>query len=144
VPPQLKGVLFIPDFEMPTEESRALLPSQISRKDAVYNLGRVALLVNALATGQLQYLRVATQDRLHQPARQSLFPAMSSFFEAALEAGAWGVFLSGGGPTILALTTDREEDIGKALLSTAQKAGINGKIRTACPSPVGAHLGAED
>ncbi|MBI4300975.1 MAG: homoserine kinase [Chloroflexi bacterium] len=140
LPSDLKAVLFIPDLEMPTDESRRLLPPLVSREDAVYNIGRAALLSLALSTGQVQYLRQATQDRLHQPARQDLFPAMSAIFAAALEAGALGVFLSGGGSTILALTLDKGEAIAQAMTEAARGAGVAGRTRIAKPSPVGAHV----
>ena len=133
-----KFVLFIPDFEMSTVEARAVLPRQITREDAVYNLGRVALLTQALITGQADILRVATQDRLHQPHRQALFPAMSHIFAAALSAGADGVFLSGSGPTVLALARGKLNTIGKAMLAEGKKAGIKGRIRIAELSEMGA------
>ena len=93
IPSWLRAVVFIPDTAMPTREARAVLPPQVSRQDAVYNMGRVALLVNALATGKAEDLRVATQDALHQPARRRLFPAMERVIQAGLAAGALGAFL---------------------------------------------------
>jgi len=135
-----KFVLFIPDFEMPTEEARAILPRQIVREDAVYNLGRVALLTNALITGQADSLKVATQDRLHQPQRQALFPAMSDIFVAALSAGADGVFLSGSGSTILALARGELDIIGKAMLAEGKQAGIKGKVHVTELSEMGAQI----
>lgn len=108
VPAELRAVLFIPHFRVPTERARAVLPGQVSRRDAVYNIGRASLLVAGLSTGRFDILRVATEDRLHQPYRESLFPAAKELFAAALEAGALGVFLSGAGPTILALVDGRE------------------------------------
>src|SRR5262249_8625489 len=65
-----------------------LLPTAVPLGDAIYNLGRAALLVAGLATGDYRVLADATRDRLHQPARSALFPAMPVFFAAALEAGA--------------------------------------------------------
>ena len=139
-PPALKAVLFIPDFEMATAQARSILPSQVSRADAIYNISRTALLVAALATGRLEHLRVATQDRLHQPARQALFPAMGLIFEAALAAGALGAFLSGGGSTILALARDSFEAIAEAMAQAARGAGITGRTRLTRASAQGAHL----
>ena len=85
-PAGLKAVLFVPDVEMPTNESRRALPTELSRQDAVYNIGRAALLVAALAGGRLELLDVATRDRLHQPARARIFPAM----EAGIPGGSPG------------------------------------------------------
>jgi len=133
-----KFVLFIPDFEMPTVEARAVLPRQITREDAIYNLGRVALLTQALISGQADILKVATQDRLHQLHRQALFPAMSDIFATALSAGADGVFLSGSGSTVLALARGELDTIGKAMLAEGKRAGIKGKIKIAELSETGA------
>jgi homoserine kinase len=136
----LKAVLFIPDQAMPTAQARALLPSQISRDDAVFNMARTALLVGALATGSYQHLRVATQDRLHQPPRQAIFPAMPLIFRAALAAGALGVFLSGAGSTILALSNQREMTIGYEMADIGEKAGVHGTLLVVDLSPTGAHV----
>ena len=80
LPEELQCVVYIPDKPISTGQARAVLPDNISREDAVFNIGRTALLVAALATGHPEYLRIATQDRLHQPARQQVFPAMKMIF----------------------------------------------------------------
>ncbi|MSQ22695.1 MAG: homoserine kinase, partial [Dehalococcoidia bacterium] len=139
-PEDLRAVMFIPDPPMPTEKARSILSQQVSREDAVYNSGRVALLVNALATGRLDYLRVATQDRLHQPARQALMPAMSLLFRSALDAGALGVFLSGAGPTVLALTQGKELTVAYEMADMANKAQLPGQVRVTRPIVQGAHV----
>ena len=132
-------VLFVPETPMTTKKARAVLSPTLSREDAVYNIGRVGLLVNALSTGRVEDLQVATQDKLHQPARQSLFPAMKNIFKAALQAGALGVFLSGGGSTILALTKGREMTVGYEMAEAAKNSSVNGEVRITYPSPLGAH-----
>ena len=134
---RLTTVLLIPDFEIPTEKARSVLSSNIEMTDAIYNIGRAALLGMALITGKPEALRLATQDVLHQPAREPLFPAMKKIFQAALEAGAYGVFLSGSGPTILALAGYDNGQIGKAMLDELVRAGIQGTIRSARPCPTG-------
>ena len=140
VPEDLSAVLFIPEVPMPTEQARGLLPTVVDRSDAVHNIGRAALLVNALATGDLSRLGVATGDRLHQPARQTIFPAMKNIFRAALDAGALGVFLSGAGSTVLALARGRELTIGCEMADAAGKSGVDGTIRVTKPSIRGAHV----
>ena len=140
VPDDLRAVLFIPDTPMPTERARKLLPEKVSREDAVYNIGRVALLVRALSTGDLAHLAVATEDRLHQPARQTIFPAMGNIFRAAQGAGALAVFLSGAGSSVLALTTDRELTIGYEMADAAVKSGMDGTIKITRPVSQGAHV----
>jgi homoserine kinase len=139
IPEDVWAVLFIPDVAIPTDEARAVLPTSVSLEDAVYNMGRVALLVNALSTGRLEDLKVATQDRLHQPARQRLFPQMKVILRAALEAGALGAFLSGSGSTVLALTRGREMTVGYEMAEAAMKACLSGTVRITRPAPQGAH-----
>ncbi|MYE54470.1 MAG: hypothetical protein F4X34_04650 [Chloroflexi bacterium] len=140
VPDELKAVLFVPEVPMPTEEARGLLPQTIDRQDAVFNIGRTALLVNALASGNLRHLQVATEDMLHQPARQKIFFPMKNIFRAALSAGALGVFLSGAGSSVLALARDREYTIGYEMADAAMKSGVEGAIKVTQPTELGAHV----
>jgi homoserine kinase len=139
VPLELTAVLFIPDFRIATSDARAVLPDKVSIKDAVYNMSRAALLLAGMATNRPEYFRLATQDRLHQPYRQSLFPAMELLFRAALDAGALGVFLSGSGSTVLALTQGREMTVAYEIAEAAKQAGIDGRVRITQPTTRGAH-----
>lgn len=100
-------VLWVPDAETLTDESRACLPPTVERGDAVFNLSRTALLVCALAEGRGDLLRVATEDRLHQPARLAASPGSRSALRAALDAGALGAWLSGSGPSV-AVVVERD------------------------------------
>jgi homoserine kinase len=83
-----------------TDRSRTTLSGTVSRDDAVFNLGRVALFVAACAAGDPGPLRIATEDRLHQPTRLSAVPASAAAIDAGLGAGAWAAWLSGSGPTV--------------------------------------------
>lgn len=140
LPPGLVAVLFVPDFALATAESRSILPRQVELADAVFNVGRAALLATALATGRLDLLRVATQDALHQPWRKALFPALEALFRAALEAGALCAFLSGAGPTILALAQEDADLVAHALREAARRERVPGSTRLARPTLEGAHL----
>lgn len=105
VPKGLGFALLVPDLEASTGAARAALPPVYPRADAVFNVGRVALLVAALAQERVDLLDVAMRDRLHQPYRaRALFPWLEAVFSAARAAGALGVALSGAGPSVLALT----------------------------------------
>ncbi|MBI2886276.1 MAG: homoserine kinase, partial [Chloroflexi bacterium] len=137
---ELTAALYVPDFPLPTHETRKLLPAALSRADVVFQTSRTALLVAALATGQVEHLRLATQDRLHQPARGSVFPAMWGLFDAALEAGALCAYLSGGGPTVLALALGDARPVSKAMEQKATSLGIKGEARMARPSAAGARV----
>lgn len=127
LPADLKLVLFVPDFEMPTRESRRRLPKRLPREDAVYNVGRAALLVAALSQGRWELLDVATQDRLHQPARAKLFPALYDIIDAAKEGGAHAAYLSGGGSTVAALATVGEERIARLMQQAGIARGYSGR-----------------
>lgn len=139
-PAELQAVLLVPDFEMPTEESRRLLPEQLSRQDAVHNIGRAALMVAALATGRLEALRVASQDVLHQPARARLFPGLYEVIDAAVAAGAACSYLSGGGSAVLALTAGNVDRVGEAMVSAAQRHEVRGEIIATSLSTRGAEI----
>jgi homoserine kinase len=127
VPPELSTVVFVPGFSMPTKRARQLLPDLVPRRDAVFNAGRTAMLVAALQAGRPDLLRIATQDRLHQPYRARMFPAMPAIIDAALAAGACGACLSGAGSALLALAVDRQAEIGEAMQRAAASRGVRGR-----------------
>jgi homoserine kinase len=136
----LKAVLFVPDFPMETEAARRLLPASVALADAVFNVGRAALLVAALAGGSYDLLREATRDRLHQGPRSALFPAMTTFFGAALEAGALGAFLSGSGSTLLALAEREAQAVAQAFDATATCQGVAGRTLVVAVGVEGARV----
>ena len=140
VPGSLSTVLYIPNVPMPTEEARGLLGSKVPRSDAVFNIGRAALLVRAMATGDLEGLDIATEDRLHQPARRTIFFPMNNIIRAALGAGALGAFLSGAGSTVLALATEKEFTIGYEMADAAVKSGLDGEVVITRPTDMGVHV----
>lgn len=127
LPEGLRAVLFLPRFSISTREARRRLPSRVSLQDAVFNVGRAALLVAALSTGHLDLLRIATQDRLHQPYRQVLFPSMAELFDAALNAGALGVWLSGAGSALMALVREDPSAVIAAFERAARAHGVAGR-----------------
>ena len=139
VPENLAAVLYVPNTSMPTEEARGLLGDSVPRSDAVFNIGRAALLVRALATGDLEHLDIATDDLLHQPARQTIFFPMKNIIRAALGAGALGAFLSGAGSTVLAFATEKEFTIGYEMADAAVKSGLSGEVVITRPTNLGAH-----
>jgi homoserine kinase len=140
VPPEIRAVLFVPEFGVSTADARRVLPGKVSIADAVHNAARTALLVTGMLTNHPEYLSVATQDRLHQPYRQSLFPAMKVIFTAARAAGALGVFLSGSGPTILAFTQGREMTVAYEMAEAARQTSVEGKVHITQPTAKGAYV----
>lgn len=140
LPAGMRVVLFVPDFEMPTNESRKALPATLSREDAVHNASRTALLIAALARDRLDLLDTATRDRLHQPARARIFPALPAIMAAAKSAGAACAYLSGGGSTVAAWTRSNEDAIARAMASAASAQGYTGRSLLAEPSAEGARV----
>ncbi len=109
-------VVWVPPSKTSTDESRGKVRRDLSFDDAVFNVGRTALLVAALAAGEVRALRCATQDRLHQELRLAAAPASALAMRAALDAGAWCAWLSGSGPTVAALCpVDQAESLAAAL-----------------------------
>ena len=94
---------FVPDFPLLTAKARAALPQMVSHKDAVYNLSRAALATAAFCDGDYELLGVATKDALHQSYRLPLIPGGDELFDFALDLGALAVYISGAGPTIMAV-----------------------------------------
>src|SRR5439155_21967651 len=128
-PDELKAVIFTPSFPMDTVAGRKLLPASYPKADVTFNTGRVALLLTALQTGRYELIGEAMQDRLHQPYRQALFPAMPAIIQAAVAAGAHGACLSGGGSSLIALASSRFHEILKVMQETARGAGVQGTGR---------------
>mmetsp|Transcript_24551 Transcript_24551/g.48817 ORF Transcript_24551/g.48817 Transcript_24551/m.48817 type:complete len:434 (+) Transcript_24551:86-1387(+) len=141
-PPGMQLVMFIPDFIGKTSAARAVLKDTVSRADAAFNIGRVAFLVHALAVGNLDNLKWGVEDRMHQPQRaQAIYPHLYPMIKAAEEAGACCGYLSGAGPTVMALTsgasgdifTQREKErtdfsVAKAMMQVAQAYNVKGRI----------------
>jgi homoserine kinase len=126
LPTGLRAVIYLPKFSTSTREARRLLPSRVSHRDAVFNVSRAALFVAAIATERLDLLRIASEDRLHQPYRQVLFPSMPRLIGAALDGGALGAWLSGSGSALLALTRGSEMAVASAFEAAARANGVAG------------------
>ncbi len=98
----------IPSAELKTSKARASLPKDIAHKDAVFNLSRSALMAASFATGRYDNLKVATDDRIHQPYRIKLIDKGSETITACYENGAYAAFISGAGSTLLSVVDMRK------------------------------------
>jgi homoserine kinase len=124
-PKNLKVVVAVPDFAVSTTAARRALPDSVPHRDAAFNVGRSGLLLGALATGEYHLLRVAMQDRLHQPYRSHLIPGLEEVIEVALKTGAHGACLSGSGPTVLAFASEtRAREIASAMKTAFEACGV--------------------
>lgn len=123
-------VVAIPDFELSTAEARKVLPADYSKADAIFNAAHLGLLVRALETGNENWLRCALQDKIHQPYRQSLIQGYEAVQQAALNAGAYGMVISGAGPTLLALTdVTSASAVEKAMAAAWGEFGVKADVR---------------
>jgi homoserine kinase len=107
----------VPPFELKTSAARAALPDSVSFRDAVFNVGRAAIMAAAFATGDYEALGLCA-DRLHEPYRAVLVPGFEELRAAALRSGALAAFLSGAGPTVMALTRAGEAGFASAIAPT--------------------------
>jgi homoserine kinase len=142
VPAGLAFVLLVPDQEASTAAARAALPDAYPRADAVFNVGRVALLLAALGRGRFDLLGLAMADRLHQPYRaRALFPWLDRVVAAGRAAGAFGAALSGAGPSVLAVTPPPAAPAVALAMETALAGeGLAGRGRVLTPDAAGARI----
>ncbi len=105
--------VLIPDFQTSTHEARKILPVQVDFKDAIYNVSRTAVLCRALETWDEKLLTIALNDRLHQPYRSQLIHEYDKIRQICLKHGAAAFFISGSGPTCIALS--KHADFSKRL-----------------------------
>jgi homoserine kinase len=138
----LTAVCFVPEHDVPTPHARGLLPASVSMADAVFNVAHASLMVAALSSGRGDLLAEASRDRLHQQYRLPLFPAGATLLEAAMRAGALGAYVSGAGPTVLALclANGRVEPVARAFESAADELHIAGSTLVLALTQSGAHV----
>lgn len=123
--PDIVPVVAIPDFELSTAEARRVLPQDYSRADAIFNTAHLGLLLRALETGQPTWLASALDDRIHQPYRKTLIAGFDRVRDAAIEAGAHGVVISGAGPTVLALAhSEQAHAVGTTMVHAWKQENI--------------------
>ena len=115
---KLRFTALVPPLELSTVEARRVLPYQVPREDAVFNISRAALLLNALGSGDTGLLRLAMDDRIHQPYRIPLIPGYDIARGLAYKCGAAGVCVSGAGPALLCVSDS--DDFAERLVEAAR------------------------
>jgi homoserine kinase len=136
VHPSLRLVLVIPAYEVATARARALLPVAVARPEAVAQAAALAGLVVGLERGDGELIGASMIDRIAEPGRTPLYPGYTEAREAALGAGAWGVAVSGAGPTLVAVVPeDRAVAVGES--AAAVYTGLGGQ-------PAKAHVAEVD
>ncbi len=121
-----KFVALIPPESLKTSVARSVLPQTVSRQDAVFNLSRAAVMTASLFSGKLENLKIATDDMLHQPFRMGMIKGADTAFRVAYELGAYGVYISGAGSTVMAIIGDKDEKFSKNIGTELMKNGVFG------------------
>src|SRR5437016_10917543 len=133
--------LFIPREPLATEIARAVLPANVSRADAVFNIAHAAALLAAVLRSDGALLSIAMADRLHQPARAQLVTGLNDIIAAARGAGAFGAALSGAGPSVVAFAPARLADrVAAAMEESAQAVGTMARGRVVRVRAAGAQV----
>lgn len=123
-------VVALPDMRMSTEQQREVLPHQVTLVDAASSIGRAVLVAEALATADYELLGAMMLDVLHEPYRRVGIPGYDAVGEAAREAGAAAVALSGSGPSLIAFAQENHAAIGAAMRAAFRGAGIESRVWT--------------
>ena len=140
--PQIKMdlVVAVPEFSLSTKAARSVLPTEVSMKDAVFNVSRASLLTAALCSGKKRFLQHAFEDALHQPYRASLIPGMYDVFKAAKEAGALGAAMSGAGPCLIAFSLQNSEAVGQAMVEAFSRHDVKARYMVLSIDKKGAQI----
>ena len=119
-----KFVALIPPETLKTSHARSVLPQTVSRENSVFNLSRAALMTASLFSGRLENLKIATDDMLHQPFRMGLIKGADTAFRVAYETGAYGVYISGAGSTVMAIVDEKDDTFAERIEVELKKNGI--------------------
>jgi homoserine kinase len=134
-------VLVTPSYEVLTAAARAVLPAQVSRSDAVAQAATLAGLVLGLERGDASLVSASMSDRIAEPVRAPLYPGYAQARQAALDAGAIGVTVSGAGPTLVAIVPAGSSGaIAAAFEDAYRRAGFAAAAHAARVDEEGARL----
>ncbi len=136
--PEFTIVIVKPGVDWPTRVARAVLPKSVLRADAIYNIGRAALVVDALRNGNLELLQKIMDDRIHQPFRLKHISGGMSAYQTAKRFGA--AALSGAGPSIIVFVPPQNAERAKdEIQSEFEERGIETRGIVTKPSSTGVH-----
>ncbi|KAK4936151.1 Trihydroxynaphthalene reductase [Elasticomyces elasticus] len=142
---EIKALAIIPDFEVSTAKAREVLPQSYRRQDMIFNLQRLALLTTVLSDSppDPELIYSAMQDKIHQPYRKTLIPALPDILSSMSprsHKGLLGICLSGAGPTILALATENFDAIAEVIVQRFKDEGISAEWKVLEPAEDGATI----
>jgi len=141
VPPSsLCCSILIPDFQLSTKMAREVLPDVIPLKDAVFNVGKMGFFINAINTGNLELLKLAIDDKLHQPYRSQLIPGLPELFAKASKSEILGIAISGAGPSVIVFHKKEDTDSLGQLQEVFLQHGTSAKLIKLKPIVEGAKV----
>ena len=126
-------MLALPEMQLRTRDARSVLPATVDRATALHQAAQVGAIVAACASGDLELLGRAIDDRIAEPVRARLLPGFPEAKRAAMAAGALGCSISGAGPTSFALAASDDEAarIADAMAHAYAAAGLRCHARIA-------------
>lgn len=125
-PRELYATVIHPQIEIKTADSRRILKSSLSLKDAITQWGNVGGLVAGLYREDYELISRSLQDVVIEPVRSILIPGFDEIKAAALNAGALGCGISGSGPSVFALSkgADKAHEVAQQLKEVYTPMGI--------------------
>lgn len=134
----IRFIAMIPEFHLPTSVSREVLPLEVSFKDTVYNISRVALMVSSFITGKYELLRYSCKDSIHEKYRSPLIKDYNLVYNKCIDLGVLGCFLSGAGPTIMAMVKNDNNEMFFKIKDFLNDEKINWGVKELCVNNKGA------
>ena len=125
----IKFIALIPRFKLSTEKARAILPKEVLFGDCIYNVGRAALLISCFPNGNYALLKEATKDRIHERFRSKLIDNFDKVYNKSLELGTLSCFLSGAGPTLMAIVDNKDISFVGNFTNFMKEQNINWDIK---------------
>ncbi len=141
-PEEWQITVCIPDYELSTEISRSVLPKEVPMQDAIFNAKRLGMLIQAINTKDAELMKMALQDRLHQPYRMKLVPGLDKIMDNLKhEENVLGCVLSGAGPAIIVISQKNNlEKIKSIINDTWEEMNVKVNIMTLPVETQGAQI----
>ena len=136
----MRFVAMIPEYYVVTRKSREILPETISISDAAHNIARASAFALAIQSGDTENLKELVDDRLHQPYRASYIDGMYDIFDEGYRFGAKAMYLSGSGPTIIAMVDENVDEFIKKMTNFFEKANMKYRFENLSIDNVGTVL----
>ena len=131
-PDEWQVTVIIPDVELTTEVSRSVIPECVPLSDAIFNVKRMGMFMNALQTKDAELMKLALKDKLHQPYREKLVPGLKELTEVFKhEDDVLGVVLSGAGSSMLVISKNNVIDkVTSTTLEIMENLNVKATVKT--------------